>query len=349
MKTSNDKHWSLVVRRNIQRSEVLETALSVDEFRQTAADIELEVGKVIVGQKEVVRHVLVAILAGGHALLEGVPGLGKTMLIRTLGQALRLEFSRIQFTPDLMPADITGTDIMEESSEGRRHFRFQHGPIFANLVLADEINRATPKTQSALLEAMQEKTVTVANDTYNLPAPFFVLATQNPLEMEGTYPLPEAQLDRFLFKINVLFPSTQELTEILSRTTGGQTPEASAAADGPRLTAMQQLARQVPMPNHVSSYASRLIVASHPGGSPAPLVNQYVRYGASPRGAQALVLGAKITALLSGRYNAGFDDVAAVTPAALRHRLLLNFEGQAGGIRPDDVIADLLKNVPKEG
>jgi MoxR-like ATPase len=322
--------------------------LSVDEFRQSAADIEAEVGKVIVGQKAVVRHVLISLLAGGHALLEGVPGLGKTMLIRTLGQALKLDFSRIQFTPDLMPADITGTDIMEEGEQGRRHFRFQYGPVFANLVLADEINRATPKTQSALLEAMQEKTVTVANETYRLPEPFFVLATQNPLEMEGTYPLPEAQLDRFLFKVNVPFPAPGELAEILERTTGGQSPAASVAADGARLLAMQNLARQTPIPSHVSAYVSRLVVASHPPHSPAGMVNRYVRYGSSPRGAQALVLGAKITALLAGRYNVSFDDITAVTPAALRHRLLLNFEGQAGGIQTDDVIADLLESVPRE-
>jgi MoxR-like ATPase len=325
----------------------LENQLTVDEFRQTAADIEAEVGKVIVGQKEVVRHVLIAIVAGGHALLEGVPGLGKTMLIRTLGQALKLDFNRIQFTPDLMPADITGTDIMEESDEGRRHFRFQYGPVFANLVLADEINRATPKTQSALLEAMQEKTVTVANETYRLPEPFFVLATQNPLEMEGTYPLPEAQLDRFLFKVNVPFPSATELNEILARTTGKENAMASKVADGARLVAMQLLARQTPMPSHVSEYVSRLVVATHPPHSPAEMVNRFVRYGSSPRGAQALVLGAKITALLSGRYNVSFDDVTAVAPAALRHRLLLNFEGQAGGIRPDDVIAGLVESVPR--
>ena len=319
--------------------------LSAEEFRNTAKAIETEVGKVIVGQHNVVRHVLVAILAGGHALLEGVPGLGKTMLIRTLGQALSLEFSRIQFTPDLMPADITGTDIMEESVDGQRVFRFQPGPVFANLILADEINRATPKTQSALLEAMQEHTVTVTNDTYPLPAPFFVLATQNPLEMEGTYPLPEAQLDRFLFKVNVPFPSAAELTEIVSRTTGQELPVAAPVADAERIIAMQQLARQVPVPTHVGDYVSRLVVATHPQESPAPLVMQYVRYGASPRAAQALVLGAKITALLDGRYNVSFDDVRATAPAALRHRLILNFEGQAEGIRPDDVIGNLLEVV----
>ena len=318
------------------------TPLTPDEFRQTAAAIEAEIGQVIVGQHEVIRHVLMAIIAGGHALLEGVPGLGKTMLIRTLGQALQLHFSRIQFTPDLMPADITGTEIMEEGSDGRRAFRFQQGPVFANLVLADEINRATPKTQSALLEAMQEKTVTVANETYKLPAPFFVLATQNPLEMEGTYPLPEAQLDRFMFKINVHFPSSSELSEILQRTTGKLNPKAEVVANGQQLVAMQQLAYQVPIPEQVNDYVSQLIVATHPHSSPAELTRRYVRYGSSPRGGQAIVLGAKIRALLDGRYNVSYDDVTAVAPAALRHRLLLNFEGQAEGVQTDDVIADLV-------
>jgi MoxR-like ATPase len=322
--------------------------LSVAEFRETAANIEQEVAKVIVGQKDVVRHALIGILSGGHVLLEGVPGLGKTMLIRTLSDALQLDFSRIQFTPDLMPADITGTDIMEEVGDGHRDFRFQQGPIFANLILADEINRATPKTQSAMLEAMQEKQVTVANQTYELPRPFFVMATQNPIEQEGTYPLPEAQLDRFLFKINVGFPSADELTEILARTTGKENAQAQKAASGATLIDMQNLARQVPIPSHVSSYVSRLIVATHPGESPAPMVNRYVRYGSSPRGAQALVLGAKITALLAGRYNVSFEDVTAVAPAALRHRLLLNFEGQAEGVKTDDVIADLIESVEKD-
>ncbi|MCB8943019.1 MAG: MoxR family ATPase [Ardenticatenaceae bacterium] len=321
--------------------------LSVAEFRETAANIEGEVAKVIVGQKDVVRHALIGILSSGHVLLEGVPGLGKTMLIRTLSDALQLEFSRIQFTPDLMPADITGTDIMEEA-DGRRAFRFQQGPVFANLILADEINRATPKTQSAMLEAMQEKQVTVANQTYDLPRPFFVMATQNPIEQEGTYPLPEAQLDRFLFKINVGFPTADELTEILARTTGKENAQAQTAASGQTLIAMQNLARQVPIPSHVSRYVSQLIVATHPGDTPAPMVNRYVRYGSSPRGAQALVLGAKITALLAGRYNVSFEDVTAVAPAALRHRLLLNFEGQAEGIKTDDVITDLVAHISKE-
>ena len=325
-----------------------ETSLSVDDFRATAESIVAEVGKVIVGQADVIRHVLICVIAGRHALLEGVPGLGKTMLIRTLADVLDLKFSRIQFTPDLMPADITGTDIMQETEEGHREFVFQPGPVFANLILADEINRATPKTQSAMLEAMQEQSVTAANRTYHLESPFFVLATQNPLEMEGTYPLPEAQLDRFLFKVDVTFPSADELVMILDRTTGAEVPAPQQAADGQRILQMGQLALQTPIASHVSEYVARLVVASHPNTpAAAPLVRQFVRYGSSPRGGQALILGSKITALLSGRYNVALDDVRSVAPAALRHRLLLNFEGLAEGIRTDDVIADLLEHVPE--
>ena len=319
--------------------------ISAEKFRESAAAIEEEVGKVIVGQKEVVRHVLVSILGGGHVLLEGVPGLGKTMLIRTLGQVLDLKFSRIQFTPDLMPADITGTEILAEQ-EGQRVFHFQPGPIFTNLLLADEINRATPKTQSALLEAMQEHSVTVAEETYQLEEPFFVLATQNPLEMEGTYPLPEAQLDRFFFKVNVPFPSANELVEILSRTTGNLEELALPIASGADIIAMRQLARQVPIAAHVSEYVARLTVATHPEIQEAPeMIKKFVRYGSSPRGAQAMILGAKVTALLAGRYNVSFEDIHAVAPAALRHRLLLNFEGLAEGIKTDQLIDNLISEL----
>ncbi len=322
--------------------------IGLEQFGEIARNIEAEVGKVIVGQSEVLRSAIICVLAGGHALLEGVPGLGKTMLVRTLGDVLDLKFSRLQFTPDLMPADIVGTDILEETEDGRRRFRFQAGPIFANLVLADEINRATPKTQSAMLEAMQEKTVTVAGRRYELDMPFFVLATQNPLEMEGTYPLPEAQLDRFLFKVNVPFPDVKDLVRILERTTGVEQPQAEKVADGAQVIGMGKLALSAPVPSHVSEYVAQLIVATHPESEQAPpRLRQYARYGASPRGAQALIVGAKINALLEGRSNVAFDDVATVAPAALRHRILLNFEGQAEGLRADDLIADVLKSVPK--
>jgi MoxR-like ATPase len=302
---------------------------------------------VIVGQQTVTRLTLISLIAGGHVLLEGVPGLGKTVLIRTISRALDLHFTRIQFTPDLMPADITGTRILEEDENGRRVFRFQPGPVFANMVLADEINRATPKTQSALLEAMQEKTVTAAGQTYTLGAPFFVMATQNPLDMEGTYPLPEAQLDRFMLKITVNFPSAVELTQILTRTTGTESADVTPVANGARILAMGELARQVPIASHVTEYVARLIVATHPDHESAPeLVRRYIRYGASPRGAQALILAGKINALLDGRYNVAFEDIRAVAPAALRHRLLLQFEAQPDGIDSDAVIADLLDTVP---
>jgi MoxR-like ATPase len=322
------------------------TEISLERFREIAARIEGEVGKYIVGQREVVRHTLICLIAGGHALLEGVPGLGKTMLVRTLAQVLDLDFARIQFTPDLMPADIVGTDILEEAEDGRREFRFQPGPVFTNLLLADEINRATPKTQSALLEAMQERTVTVANRSYPLGPPFLVLATQNPIEMEGTYPLPEAQLDRFLFKVNVTFPSSQELVEILNRTTGDAEPVVGVVADGPTVVAMGTLARQVPVASPVSDYAARLAIATHPDSDVAPdVVRRYVRYGSSPRGAQALILGGKVTALLAGRYNVAFEDLRDVAPAALRHRVLLNFEAQAEGVSGDAVVREVVRAV----
>jgi len=318
---------------------------SIEQFHQHAQAIENEVSRVIVGQKDVLRLVLVSILAGGHVLLEGVPGLGKTMLIRTLGEVLDLQFARIQFTPDLMPADIVGTEILVDQ-DGQRQFRFQPGPVFANLVLADEINRATPKTQSALLEAMQEHRVTVADKTYTLQEPFFVLATQNPLEMEGTYPLPEAQLDRFFFKVMIHFPTAAELVHILDRTTGAETPRPAAVVSGEQLLGMRALARQVPVASHVAEWVARLVVASHPESPDAPpLVKRFVRYGASPRAGQALLLGAKVSALLAGRYNVAFDDLNAIAAAALRHRLLLNFEGLAEGIAPDDIVAEMLTHL----
>ncbi|HIE38183.1 MAG TPA: AAA family ATPase [Anaerolineae bacterium] len=321
-------------------------AIEPAEFREAAARIEAEVGKYIVGQQEVVRHVLIALLAGGHVLLEGVPGLGKTMLVRTLARVLDLRFARIQFTPDLMPADIVGTDILEEMDDGRRQFRFRPGPVFTNLLLADEINRATPKTQSALLEAMQERTVTVANRSYPLEPPFMVLATQNPIEMEGTYPLPEAQVDRFLFKVNVTFPSSAELVEILNRTTSEAEPEVEVVADGATVLAMAALARQVPVASPVADYAARLVLATHPESNTAPeMVRRYVRYGASPRAAQALILGSKVAALLEGRYNVSLADLREVAPAALRHRVLLNFDAQAEGVAPDRVVEEVVRTV----
>lgn len=326
------------------------SSMTVDNFADKAQAIVDEVRKVIVGQEELIRQVLICVIAGRHALLEGVPGLGKTMLIRTLSEAMNLRFSRIQFTPDIMPADITGTDIMEEDrATGERHFRFQAGPVFANLLLADEINRATPKTQSALLEAMQEKRVTIGTTTYSLESPFFVLATQNPLEMEGTYPLPEAQLDRFMFKVDVPFPSAEELMEIFNRTTGTTHAEPQPVVDGNDIMAMGDLALQVPIPTHVNEYVARLIVSTHPERPEAsPMVKQYIRYGSSPRGGQALILGAKVNALLDAKPNVAFDDVQRVAPAVLRHRLLMNFEGMAEGVTTNDIIVDLLQHVPKQ-
>ncbi|HEX7172919.1 MAG TPA: MoxR family ATPase [Candidatus Limnocylindria bacterium] len=322
--------------------------LSPERFSELASSIEREVGTFIVGQQQLVRQTLISLLAGSHALLEGVPGLGKTMLVRTMSEALDLGFSRIQFTPDLMPADIIGTNIIVEEG-GERRFRFQQGPIFSNLVLADEINRATPKTQSALLEAMQEHRVTVAKQQYTLSEPFFVLATQNPLEMEGTYPLPEAQLDRFFFKIDVPFPSEEDLVRIMERTTGADQPAVGKAATGAEVLAMQRLARDVPIASHVMAYAIRLLRGTHPEADKVPdIVRSYVRYGASPRGAQAMVLGAKIHALLDGRFNVAYSDVQAVAAPALRHRIILNFEGEAEGISTDSVVRAVIGETPTE-
>ena len=312
-----------------------------------ATSLEAELGRLIVGQKELLRDTVIALIGGGHILLEGVPGLGKTMLVRSLGQALDLSFSRIQFTPDLMPADIVGTNIIREDS-GRREFEYQPGPIFASLVLADEVNRATPKTQSALLEAMQERTVTVGNETRSLPVPFFVLATQNPIELEGTYPLPEAQLDRFFFKALVPFPSETELLEIARRTTGATTPELHAIGDAKSIVAAQRVAREVPIAEHVLRYAARLIIATHPNRTELDSVRRYVRYGASPRGLQTLVLAGKVRALLEGRYNVAFEDLVAVARPALRHRVFLLFEAEADGITTDQIIDEVLERTTKE-
>jgi MoxR-like ATPase len=319
--------------------------LAPEAFAERAGAIEREVGRVIVGQRDLVRQTLTGLLANSHVLLEGVPGLGKTMLVRTIADVIDCTFNRIQFTPDLMPADITGTNILIEE-DGQRVFRFQAGPIFANLVLADEINRATPKTQSSLLEAMQEHQVTVARQRYKLDPPFFVLATQNPLEMEGTYPLPEAQLDRFLFKVMVPFPSEDDLISIMDRTTGAETATAQKVCTAAEIVEMQRLARAVPIAPHVTAYAVSLLAATHPDNGRAPaLVRDYVRYGGSPRGAQALVTAGKIYALLDGRFNVSTDDIRAVALPSLRHRIILNFEGEAEGITTESTIRAVLDAV----
>ena len=319
-----------------------------EEYARTAAAIEAEIATVIVGQRELVRQVLVCMLCEGHALLEGAPGLGKTQLLKTLGQVVGLQFARVQFTPDLMPADIVGTQVLEEQADGHRAFAFRAGPVFANLVLADEINRATPKTQSAMLEAMQERTVTVAGATRPLPRPFLVMATQNPLEMEGTYPLPEAQLDRFLLKCMVPFPTADDLAHVVERTTSDQRIEPRTVADAATVQGMIDLTRQVPVASHVVRHAVDLVVASHPDGEGAPeRVRRYVRFGASPRGAQALILAAKARALLDGRPNVAVTDVRAMAVPALRHRLVVGYEAVADGVGTGALVDDLLAAVPE--
>jgi MoxR-like ATPase len=327
----------------------MNTEEQIQSFRQTYAALHDEIGKVIVGHEAIVEGTLIAVLAGGHVLLEGVPGLGKTLLVRTLSEVLDLSFNRIQFTPDLMPADILGTNIVMETGAGRREFQFQRGPIFAHLILADEINRATPKTQSAMLEAMQEKSVTAGGEIRKLVEPFFVLATQNPIDQEGTYPLPEAQLDRFFFKLVVGYPSGAELTEVLTRTTEGTRAEVNKVVSRETLLDLQKLVRQVPVASHVKDYAVRLVLASHPKTETAvPVTNQYLRFGSSPRGGQSLILAGKVRALINGRFNVSFDDIQAVALPTMRHRLILNFEAEAEGITTDHIVAQILKDVPRD-
>jgi len=320
----------------------------LEQFNRYFKGLREEIGKVIVGQDELVEDVIIAMVANGNVLLEGVPGLGKTLLVRTLAEAMKLKFSRIQFTPDLMPADIVGTNILIENEQGRRCFQFQYGPVFANIVLADEINRATPKTQSAMLEAMQERSVTVAGEIRKLDEPFLVLATQNPLEMEGTYPLPEAQLDRFLFKLMVRFPTLTELESIIDRTTGATDAHAASVLDGPTVIEMRDLAREVIIADHVKEFALKCVLATHPDSEYATdMTKRYIRYGSSPRGAQAIVIAAKVRALLDARLNVSFDDIKRVAKQSLRHRIIRNFEGEAERIEPDLIIEDVIEKAGK--
>ena len=328
-----------------------ETKQELESFQRDLEVLVSEVQRVIVGQERVIQGVISCLLAGGHGLLEGVPGLGKTLLIRTVAQAVRLDFARIQFTPDLMPADIVGTSVLtQEGDGGSKHvLEYQPGPIFANIVLADEVNRATPKTQSALLEAMAEGTVTAGGETRNLPSPFLVLATQNPLEMEGTYPLPEAQLDRFLFKIQVDFPGEDDLMHILDRTTGNKSESIQAVLDGPRILEMRELVRAIPVTESLTRYVVRVLRATHGDDARAPdLIKRYVRFGGSPRGAQAMLLASRIRCCLDGRLTPSIEDVKAVALQCLRHRVILNFEGEAEGIAIDDCLEQVLDSVPTD-
>ncbi len=321
----------------------------IRDIIDTINKVEAEIGKAIIGQKDIIRQVLISVLAGGNVLLEGVPGLGKTQLVKTLAKVMDLSFSRIQFTPDLMPADVMGTNIIVKDENGNSRFEFQKGPVFANLVLADEINRATPKTQSALLEAMQEQTVTVGKTTYSLPQPFLVLATQNPIEMEGTYPLPEAQMDRFLFKLSVLFPSFDELKDIIDITTTNKAIELQKVIDGASILEMRRIIREVPIAKPVQEYALRVVLGTHPESEGSPeSAKKYIRFGASPRAAQAIITASRARALMEGRYNVSFEDIKYVAYPALRHRFFLNFDAVADGVTTDGLISELLEDVSKE-
>ena len=329
-------------------SSALPNSDEASSFGTDFENVRSEIGKAVVGHEEIVDGVITCLFAGGHALLEGVPGLGKTLLVKSLSDALQLQFNRIQFTPDLMPADVTGTTIVVEGDSGR-DFQFRKGPIFSQIVLADEINRATPKTQSSLLEAMQERSVTVGGTTHRLDRPFFVMATQNPIEQEGTYPLPEAQLDRFFFKLEVGYSNREQLSEILDRTTTGFTPDIQSVLDGERIKAHQEVVRRVGIEQGIQDYAVRMVLSTHPEGQfSTPTVNRFLRFGASPRAAQTLVLGAKVRALLDGRTHVGITDIRAVALPALRHRCLLNFEGEAEGVSTDDVVTNIIETLPAD-
>src|SRR2546427_5165012 len=328
----------------------MEAVAEIEERMQSArgsfAELKAEIARAIVGHEELIEQVFIALVCGGHCLLEGVPGLGKTLMVRSLGETLSLSFSRIQFTPDLMPADITGTNVLTDDPSGRKVFEFQRGPVFAHIVLADEINRATPKTQSALLEAMQEQSVTVGGKVHRLENPFMVLATQNPIEMEGTYPLPEAQVDRFLLKLRVRYPAIEELNAIIDRTTQSRQVVVERVMSGAKVLGYRELIREVPVAAHVRDFASGIVMATHPQWADAPdVTRRFVRYGASPRGAQALILGAKVRALAEGRYNVSADDLKALVAPALRHRVILNFEGEAEGIDIDTLLGQIVDNV----
>ena len=318
-----------------------------DSIKQNFDAISSELSKIIVGQHAVIKNLFICLLCGGHALIEGVPGLGKTLIVKSLSEILDLEYSRIQFTPDLMPADILGTNMVKEDEKGNRYFEFYKGPIFGQLILADEINRASPKTQSALLEAMQEERVTVFGIQYKLNPPFMVLATQNPIEMEGTYPLPEAQIDRFFFKLKILYPNHDELREIIDKTTQEYEPDLQQIVHADSIREMRHIIKQVPIAEHVKNYAIRMVLASHPDNKYTPeIVRKYVLFGASPRGVQSLVLAGKVSALIEGRYNVAREDIRAVAKPALRHRVVLNIKGEAEGIEEDDLIEEIIESIP---